>query len=127
MNQKTIVVADDESHILNVVKLKLTAAGHAVVTASDGLAAFEAVVAHRPAMLLTDFHMPGLTGVELCRRLRAETDFAGPALLLTARGSDLTPAEMSEGGIVGVVSKPFSPRALLEIVARHLAESAAAA
>ena len=119
-----IVVADDESHILNVVSLKLSNAGHEVIVAHDGGEAFAAVVEHRPAMLVTDFHMPVMSGVELCRRLRGEAGFAGVALLLTARGNDLSEEELSAGRIAEVLSKPFSPRQLAEVVARHLAAAA---
>ena len=120
-----IVVADDESHIVNVLALKLTNAGHEVFVARDGGEAFEAVVRERPAMLITDFHMPVMSGVELCTRLRAEGEFAGVALLLTARGNDLSEQELARSGIAEVLSKPFSPRQIAEVVARHLEKHAA--
>ena len=120
-----IVIADDETHILNIVSLKLKNAGHEVYPAEDGGAAYEQVVRQRPDLLITDFHMPTMTGVELCRRLREEGRFTGPAVLLTARGGDIPAEELAGAGIVEVVSKPFSPRLLADVVARHLAAKAA--
>lgn len=118
---KKILVADDESHILNVVSLKLRNAGFEVVTAGDGGEAFALARQERPALLITDYHMPLLNGVDVCRKLREEeSGWDVPAIMLTARGSELTPAELEAGGIVEVVSKPFSPRELLAVVARHL-------
>ena len=67
---KKILVADDESHILNVVSLKLSNAGYDVVTASDGQEAFELATAQRPDLIITDYHMPLLSGLELCQKLR---------------------------------------------------------
>ena len=115
-----ILIADDESHILNVVALKLRNAGYEVVTAVDGGDAFAKAVEHQPAMLITDFHMPVLNGLDLCVKLRRETDWAGPAVLLTARGSEIECAMLTAGGISAVVSKPFSPREVLKTVEASL-------
>ena len=118
---KTILIADDETHILNVVSLKLRNAGFEVVTASDGGDALAKAKQVRPALLITDFHMPVMSGVEVCRRLRAEhADWNVPAIMLTARAGEVSEAELAAGGIVEVVSKPFSPRELLATVTSHL-------
>jgi two-component system, OmpR family, alkaline phosphatase synthesis response regulator PhoP len=125
---KKILVADDESHILNVVSLKLTNAGYTVVTASDGQEAFELVTADRPDLIITDYHMPILSGLELCQKLRQSEKTAGiPTILLTARGYGLEPADMEQNGISRLVSKPFSPRQLLATVNEMLDPAAAAA
>jgi two-component system alkaline phosphatase synthesis response regulator PhoP len=75
-------------------------------------------------MLITDFHMPVLTGMDVCLRLRKQDGLVLPAILLTARGNELSEAELSAAGIVEVVSKPFSPRQLLDAVNRHLKTAA---
>lgn len=111
-----ILIADDESHILNVVALKLRNAGYEVITASDGGDAYAKAVAEAPALFVTDFHMPVMSGIDVCRKLRAETGFRAPAVLLTARSNDLDPELLREAGIVAVLSKPFSPRELLATV-----------
>lgn len=112
-----ILVADDESHILNVVVLKLTNAGFNVQTAGDGQEAFELATAQRPDLLITDYHMPLLSGLELCQKLRQQPATCGiPTIMLTARGYDLSPADTQASGILKMLSKPFSPRQLLATV-----------
>jgi two-component system, OmpR family, alkaline phosphatase synthesis response regulator PhoP len=114
---RTILVADDESHIVNVVSLKLRNAGYDVITAEDGQAALDAAQANRPDLLITDYHMPQLSGIELCQRLQQDASTAGiPTILLTARGYALEPGDMERTGISHVLSKPFSPRQLLLLV-----------
>lgn len=116
-----VLIADDESHILNVVTLKLRNAGYEVVTACDGEEAYDKVIAEAPEIFVTDFHMPVMTGVDVCRKLRAEAGFYGPAILLTARGGEIEPSVLDDAGIVAVLTKPFSPRQLLSTVNATLA------
>jgi two-component system, OmpR family, alkaline phosphatase synthesis response regulator PhoP len=114
---KRILVVDDEDHIRAVVSLKLRNAGFEVLTAVDGEEAAELCRSERPDLIITDFQMPILTGMELCRQLRQDPQTRSiPAILLTARGFDLEPEEMAEAGIAVVLAKPFSPRELLERV-----------
>ena len=114
---KRILVADDESHILHVVSLKLSNAGYQVVTASDGQEALELASAERPDLLITDYHMPQLSGLELCQRLQQQPATSGiPTVMLTARGYALEPEDMERSGIRRMLSKPFSPRQLLTTV-----------
>lgn len=125
---KKILVADDESHILHVVSLKLTNAGYSVVTAGDGQEAYEMATAERPDLLITDYHMPQLSGLELCQKLRQSEGTSGiPTIMLTARGYSLDSGDMEENGILRMLSKPFSPRALLATVNEMLGMSNAAA
>ena len=115
--QKTILVADDESHILHVVSLKLRNAGYRVLTAHDGQEALEAAQQERPHLLITDYHMPQLSGLELCRRLKQEAATESmPAIMLTARGYHLEPHDTEQSGILKMISKPLSPRHLLATV-----------
>src|SRR5665213_1848213 len=101
MPEKTILVADDESHILNVVSLKLRNAGYRVVTASDGQEALELAVAEKPDLVITDYHMPRLSGIELCRRLKQDAATSSiPAIMLTARGYSLDEKDTAESGIL---------------------------
>jgi len=117
MSEKTILVADDETHILHVVSLKLRNAGFIVLTARDGQEALEIAQAQNPDLLITDYHMPQLSGIELCQRLKQDPLTAGiPAIMLTARGYQLEPADTEQSGILRMLSKPFSPRQLLATV-----------
>jgi CheY-like chemotaxis protein len=124
---KTILVADDESHILNVVSLKLTNAGFTVFTTADGQEALELATAQRPDLLITDYHMPQLSGLELCQRLRQNPATSGiPTIMLTARGYSLESSDTEQNGINRMLSKPFSPRQLLATVNEMLALAEAA-
>lgn len=126
MNEKTILVADDESHILNVVSLKLRNAGYRVITASDGQEALDLAVQEKPDLVITDYHMPRLSGIELCRRLKQDAQTRGiPAIMLTARGYHLDEQDTVESGILEMLSKPFSPRHLLVTVNQVLERIAA--
>jgi CheY-like chemotaxis protein len=116
-NEKTILVADDESHILNVVSLKLRNAGFRVITARDGQEAYDLATSERPDLLITDYHMPQMSGVELCRKLRETPETASiPAIMLTARGYNLEMQDHEQAGVRQMISKPFSPRQLLSTV-----------
>ena len=111
---KKVLVVDDEAHILHVVSLKLRNAGFDVITAADGEEALELAAAEQPDLLITDYHMPLMNGVELCCALRRQGETASiPAIMLTARGYALEAEDMERTGIRNVLSKPFSPRELL--------------
>jgi two-component system alkaline phosphatase synthesis response regulator PhoP len=125
--QKTILVADDETHILHVVSLKLRNAGYLVITARDGQEALEMAQQEKPDLVITDYHMPHLSGLELCQRLKQDpATSAIPAIMLTARGYQLDPADTEQSGILRMLSKPFSPRQLLTTVNEVLERAAAA-
>ena len=124
---KTILVADDETHILHVVSMKLRNAGYNVVTARNGKEALEAATAQRPDLLITDYHMPELSGLELCQRLQQDPEMRSiPKIMLTARGYNLEQADTDSSGIRCLLSKPFSPRQLLAMVNEVLQHGIAA-
>jgi CheY-like chemotaxis protein len=126
MNEKKILVADDESHILHVVSLKLRNAGFNVITARDGQEALEMAQQEKPDLIITDYHMPQLSGLELCQRLKQDpATSAIPAIMLTARGYHLEPTDTEQSGILRMLSKPFSPRQLLATVNEVLELTAA--
>jgi two-component system phosphate regulon response regulator PhoB len=125
-SNKTILVADDESHILHVVSLKLRNAGFRVVTARDGQEALELAQQEHPDLLITDYHMPQLSGLELCQKLKQAAETSSiPAIMLTARGYHLEPTDTEKNGILRMLSKPFSPRHLLATVNEVLEQVAA--
>jgi CheY-like chemotaxis protein len=126
--KRKILVADDEAHILHVVSMKLRNAGYEVLTAEDGEEAMELCMAERPDLVITDFQMPFLSGLELCKGLRAhESTRDIPAMMLTARGFDINSEDMTEARISAVLAKPFSPREVLQKVNELLAEAEAPA
>ncbi len=117
-----ILVCDDEPHITRAIRMKLGGAGFAVETARDGQEAWEIIHREPPALVITDYQMPRLDGLSLCRRVRSEPALASlPLVLLTAKGFEIDADALSdELGLTAVVVKPFSPRALLELVRQTL-------
>ena len=114
---KKILVADDEAHILHVVSMKLRNAGFEVITAVDGEEALDLCRSEHPDLLITDFQMPFLSGLEVCKQLRASDQTRDiPAIMLTARGFDIESDEMASAKIAAVLAKPFSPREVLQRV-----------
>ena len=121
-----IVACDDDAHITRAISMKLRKAGFNVETGSDGQLGWEAIQRECPALLITDYQMPRLNGLELCRRLREnEATRDLPIILLTAKGFELEEEQLrSELGIVQLVAKPFSPRELLKMVESIVGEAA---
>lgn len=123
-----ILVVDDETHILHVVSLKLRNAGYEVVTADNGEEGFEQAVQTLPNLIITDFQMPFMSGLEMCERLRNDARTSNiRALMLTARGFSLPQETLDKTNIVNVLSKPFSPKEVLAKVQELLGETAAVA
>ncbi|MHB8626918.1 MAG: response regulator [Aggregatilineales bacterium] len=113
MTAETILVVDDEPHIVELATMYLTQEGFHVVAARDGLAALDRVKADRPALVVLDLMLPKLDGWEVCRRLRSESDL--PIIMLTARDDDVDKIVGLELGADDYMTKPFNPR---ELVAR---------
>lgn len=117
-----VLVCDDEAPIRRIVADRLRRDGLEVVEARDGHEGFEAAMQRVPTLIVTDLQMPGLDGVGLCRRLRAEPATASvPAVLLTARSHLVNSTDPASVGIVRVVRKPFSANELAKIVTDLLA------
>ncbi len=113
-NGRTILVADDDDDIRALVTLRLRRFGFEVVTAADGEQALALVRDRAPDLAILDVTMPGLTGLEVTRALRADEQTRGiPVLLLTARVQDADLAAGLEAGATGYVRKPFQPAELL--------------
>lgn len=117
-----ILIADDEPHIIRIVKDKLTNAGYQVITVDNGTDALKKAEEFLPDMILLDVMMPGLNGFEVCKNLRQNTAFEKvPIFLLTAKGQARDIEEGYECGANKYITKPFSPRALLKEIEEALA------
>ena len=117
MANKKVLIVDDEIHIVQVVAIKLRNNGFDVITAENGQEALDAAISEKPDLIITDFQMPIMNGLELVEKLRAEPDIADtPVIMLTARGFALEDGQKEALAVSDCLSKPFSPRELLEKV-----------
>lgn len=114
MDNKKALVVDDEIHIVQVVAIKLRNNGFDVTTAENGAVALEYAKEIKPDIIVTDFQMPVMTGLELVENLRQDAETADiPVIMLTARGFAIEEDRREELNISACLSKPFSPRELL--------------
>jgi two-component system alkaline phosphatase synthesis response regulator PhoP len=110
---QTILVVDDEARIVKLVRDYLERAGFAVLAAHDGEMALQIVRRDQPDLIVLDLMLPGIDGLDVCRRLRLESGV--PIIMLTARVEEADRIVGLELGADDYVTKPFSPR---ELVAR---------
>jgi len=113
MAGETILVVDDEPHIIELTALYLQNAGYHTETAADGAEALEKIASLQPALIVLDLMLPRVDGWDVCRRTRAESDV--PIIMLTARDDDVDKIVGLELGADDYLTKPFNPR---ELVAR---------
>jgi len=115
MADKKVLVVDDEIHIVHVVAIKLRNNGYEVVSADNGAEAFELALRDKPNIIVTDFQMPVMTGLELVTKLRQHEETKDiPVIMLTARSFAIPTEQQKDLQISGCLSKPFSPKELLE-------------
>lgn len=118
----TVLIVDDDPDIRDIAAIKLEQAGLEVLTEADGDAGLAAALEQAPDVLLLDWMMPRLTGIEVCARLREHEETAQtPIILLTAKAQE---ADIERGFAAGAndyIVKPFSPRELVVRVTAALA------
>jgi CheY-like chemotaxis protein len=115
--RRLVLVADDEQDILALVTTILERAGYEVLAVRDGAEALAAVRDRRPDLAVLDISMPELDGLEVLRRLRADTATSElPVVLLSAQAQEADVARGFATGASAYVKKPFSPRDLTERV-----------
>ena len=125
MAGKKVLVVDDEIHIVHVVAIKLRNNGYEVITAENGAEAFKTACQEKPDVIVTDFQMPAMTGLEMVQALRQRQDTADiPVIMLTARGFAIDDAQKQQLQISECLSKPFSPKELLRTVEDVLHQTA---
>jgi two-component system alkaline phosphatase synthesis response regulator PhoP len=112
--KRTIMVVEDEKDIRELVRFHLEQEGYAVREAETGEQALQQTAADRPALMVLDLMLPGVDGLEVCRRLRtAEATRALPVIMLTAKAAEVDRVLGLELGADDYLTKPFSPRELL--------------
>jgi len=107
----TILIADDDRKIIDMLRRTLAYEGYKVVTAADGNEALAQANAQRPDLIVLDWLMPGLNGIEVARQIRAEKSV--PILMLTARDAIEDRVEGLDSGADDYLVKPFAPAELL--------------
>ena len=120
---KKLLIVDDEPDIATSIQYVLTQEGFLTLLAHDGVKAIQLVEAEKPDLIILDLMMPGLDGLEVCRRVRAQ-DRKIPILMLTARTSEIDTVVGLELGANDYIAKPVRLRELVARVKAHLREPA---
>ncbi len=113
-----ILLVDDETHIVNVLSVKLCSAGFRVTCAMDGREAIQCALLETPDLVITDYRMPLMDGQALCDNLlQLEQTQSIPVIMLTGRSHDMSGPGLDEcTNIKAMIGKPFSPRGVLDKV-----------
>jgi len=119
----TVLVADDEPHLLRLVKFRLEREGYNVITATDGEAALELARTEHPDLCVLDVMMPKRSGFEVLKALREDEAYRDmKVIMLTARAQDRDVDAGFSLGADDYLTKPFSPQELRVRVGAHLAK-----
>lgn len=114
MNKETILLVEDEHDIQDLLKFHLERENLVVETADTGEDALQILKSHAVSLILLDLMLPGIDGLEVCRRLKAQPETAEiPIMMLTAKDSEADIVTGLEMGATDYVCKPFSPRVLM--------------
>lgn len=123
MPGETILLVDDEQHIIELAQMYLEKDGFAVLSAGDGERALVMIAAQAPDLVVLDLMLPKLDGWEVCRRVRADSDV--PIIMLTARDEAIDKIVGLELGADAYLTKPFNPRELVAWIKAVLRRSTA--
>jgi len=116
-----ILLADDDPMVLRLLEIKLGQAGHDVITAEDGLQAIDAVLGNLPDLVILDGMMPGLDGLEVLQRLKADENTMGiPVIMLTARTQEQDVNDGISMGAADYVTKPVKPDELIACIEQFI-------
>ncbi len=108
-----LLIVEDDTNIVELVKFNLEKDGHQVISASEGAAGLDLARQERPDLIILDIMMPGMDGLEVCRRMRVDDTLGGlPIIILSAKGELLDKVLGLELGADDYMTKPFSPREL---------------
>lgn len=122
LSRRTVLVVEDEPTMATVLRYNLEREGYRCLMAGDGARALELARDEHPHLLLLDVMLPGIDGIEVCRRVRTQSNV--PIILLTARVEEMGRIVGLEVGADDYVTKPFSMRELLARVRAHLRRAA---
>ena len=115
MSRKKVLIVDDEIHIVHVVAIKLRNNDYDVISAENGAEAFKLACREIPDIIVTDYQMPVMTGLQLVEKIRrCDQTKDIPVIMLTARSFAIEDQQKEELQISQCLRKPFSPKELLE-------------
>ena len=119
-SKRKVLVVDDDPTIIKIVHSLLTAQGHEVVSATDGIDAMVKVKEHKPDLIVLDIMMPELNGYDVCHKLKFDSPYKNiPILLLTSRDQEIDPRIGQMMGI-SYLQKPLNRNAFLSLVKQIL-------
>jgi two-component system phosphate regulon response regulator PhoB len=129
MSKGTILIIDDEKDLVELVRYNLVEKeGYDVISANDGPSGVEIAQRHKVDLIVLDLMMPGMDGLEVCRRLRADARTSRvPLIMLTAKATEADRIVGLELGADDYITKPFSPREMVARVKAILRRTAAQA
>jgi two-component system, OmpR family, KDP operon response regulator KdpE len=122
MQSATILIVDDEPQIRRVMRTTLSSQGYSVVEAADGEHALDTIRTERADLILLDVNMPGRSGLEICREIRASSDV--PIIMLTVRNTERDKVQALDAGADDYVVKPFGVDELLARIRAALRRAA---
>lgn len=116
-----VMVIDDEPFILMMIEDKLRRAGIDVVTLRESVGAVEKIREEMPDLIILDWMMPEISGIEICKTIKSDPALSDiPVFMLTAKGQEDDEKLGLKCGVDRYITKPFSPRGLLEVVLENL-------
>ncbi len=116
-----VMVIDDEPFILMMIEEKLKRGGLNVVTLRESKGALDVIRREMPDLIILDWMMPEISGIDICKEIKTDPDLAGiPVFMLTAKGQEDDERLGIKCGVDRYITKPFSPRVLLELVLEQL-------
>lgn len=117
MEQRRILIVEDEESLLRLESILLTTRGYKVTGVSDGLSALREIELNRPDLILLDIMMPGIDGFEVCRRVKENhVTRSIPVVMLTAKKSSADQARGVEVGADAYLTKPFKSGRIIEVI-----------
>ena len=124
MSKGRILVVDDEIYIVHILDFSLGMEGYEVLTALDGEQALERLKSERPDLIVLDIMMPKVDGYEVCRTIKSNPETQHiPVILLSAKGRNVDQKMGFDVGADDYITKPFSPRKLVERINALLGQS----
>jgi len=121
MDKRRILLVDDEFNLVEMIKLRLEAAGYEVLTAFDGQTAYDIARKEKPDLIVLDVMLPKMDGYKVCGLLKKDAKYSKiPILMFTAKAQEEDKQLGKDLGADGYLSKPFEPQVLMNKIAEHM-------